>query len=202
MQSLAVKKGTISLPMIEGEFSMIPFNLSTLEGLPKHLYAIAEKMLEGIPGLTGIAYLTLHGKKLKSTETLRRGGPHTDGNYEPVNMTFGGSGGGWKIGENGPGIHTETHKRQYVNPKGGIILASNHAACLGWQGEYEGLPAVGGDCSGIVLDEPFMLEENTVYYGNNHFIHESLPVTKDVHRVFVRITLPEDHVFKEPHRSC
>ena len=52
-----------------------------------------------------------------------------------------------------------------------------------------------GDCSHIQLDEPFQLERNKVYYGNNHFIHESLEVKDDVHRVFVRITMPEDHEF-------
>jgi hypothetical protein len=55
---------------------------------------------------------------------------------------------------------------------------------------------VGGDCRHIALDAPFTLTENTVYYGNNHFIHESLPIAIDAHRVFARITLPENHQYQ------
>jgi len=108
-------------------------------------------------------------------------------------MTFDG---GWKVGENGPGINTELHKRQYLKETGGIILASNYESCLGWNGHYDGTPNTGGDCSHIQLDQPFMLEKNAIYYGNNHFIHESLPVVDNVHRVFARITMPEDHQFR------
>lgn len=107
----------------------------------------------------------------------------------------GGGGNGWKVGENGAAINTDEHNRQYVNPKGGIILATNYASCLGWQGEYKGLPKVGGDCRHIKLDTPHLLKANKVYYGNNHFIHESLPVGRDIHRVFARITLPENHEY-------
>lgn len=196
MKSMAVTTGSIDLPMIEGEFSMMPFDLDKISELPKKFQSIATQMLHGIKHGGGIAFLTVHGKKLKASQTLRRGGPHTDGNYEPVNMTFGsGGGGGWKIGENGPAINTAFHDRQYNNPKGGIILASNFESCLGWIGEYQGLPDVGGDCRKIDLDQPFMLDRNKIYYGNNHFIHESIPVSEDVHRVFVRITMPEDHVY-------
>ncbi|MGB1309975.1 MAG: hypothetical protein ACPG47_02135 [Leucothrix sp.] len=194
MQSKSIEMSPIKLPLIEGEFSMMPFDLNDLSALPKHFQMIAQKMLEGIKHKGGSAFFTFHGKVLKKHQTLRRGGPHTDGNYEPLSMTFGG--GGWKIGENGPGINTEFHERQYNNPKGGIVLASNFESCLGWNGDYEGMPSVGGDCSGIDLDEPFMLKADTVYYGNNHFIHESLPVSEDVHRVFARITMPENHEFK------
>lgn len=189
--------GNIDLPYMNGEYSMIPFNLKTLEGLTDEFKKIAGDMLKGVSGLVGTGYLTVHGKTLKAGKTLRRPAPHTDGNYEPVKMSFGGGGGnGWKVGENGPAIDTDLHHRQYVNEKGGIILATNYASCLGWKGKYEGLPNVGGDCRHIELDQPTLLSENKVYYGNNHFIHESLPVGRDVHRVFARITLPEDHIYQ------
>ena len=181
MKSIAIVTCAIELPLITGEFSMIPFDLLTLTGLSKEFKNIVIDMLKGVSHKGGEAYFTLHGKILSKSETLRRGGAHTDGNYEPYNMSFGtGGGGGWKVGENGPAINTRLHHRQYVKDTGGIILASNHEACLGWNGEYEGLPKVGGDCSHIELDDPFLLEKNKVYYGNNHFIHESLPVEGDV----------------------
>lgn len=193
MKSLAVNTGLIELPLLEGEFPMMPFNIETLEGLTEEFKKIARQMLAGVTHKGGIGFFTIHGKKLKKGQTLRRGGPHTDGNYEPHLMTFGG--GGWKVGQDGAAINTELHDRQYNNEKGGIILASNYEACLGWTGEYDGLPKAGGDCRHIKLDEPFQLERNKVYYGNNHFIHESLEVKDDAHRVFARITMPEDHEF-------
>lgn len=189
--------GSISLPLVNGEFSMIPFCVETFSGLPEKFKETAKTMLQSITNRSGTAYFTIHGKKLKQNQTLRRGGPHTDGNYEPYNMTFGtGGGNGWKVGEDGPGINTALHHRQYVKETGGIILASNFEACLAWNGEYDGLPNTGGDCSHIKLDQPTMLERNKIYYGNNHFIHESLPMSRDVHRVMARITLPENHVFE------
>lgn len=195
MKSMCKEMGSISLPLISEEIKMVPFDVASLSGLPDELKYIAKKMLSGIKS-KGEAYFTIHGKELKKGQTLRRPGPHTDGNYEPHLMTFGRTG-GWKVGENGPAINTSLHDRQYNNEKGGIVLASSFSSCLGWVGEYEGMPGVGGDCRDIILDHPFMLEANKIYYGNNHFIHESLPVPEDTHRVFCRITLPETHQFGE-----
>lgn len=172
---------------------MLPFNLQNLEGLPAEWVGTARAMLRGIRRAGGQAFFTIHGRRLRRGQTLRRGGPHTDGSYDPTVFNWGG--GGWKVGENGPATDSEEHRRLYNSETGGIILASNFEACLGWNGEYAGLPGVGGNCSHIALDEPFILQRNTVYYGNNHFIHESLPMSQDVHRVFARITLPIDHSF-------
>lgn len=194
MISTVIETSTIELPMITGEYSMIPFDLNTLNGLPAEFIGAAADMLKGIIHAGGTAFFTIHGKQLKKGGTLRRGAPHTDGNYEPVNMSFGG-GGGFKIGESGPRLGSDIHIRQYDSEKGGIILASNFSACLGWTGEFEGLPKVGGDCRHIELNEPFNLQADKVYYGNNHFIHESLPMDEDVHRVFARITMPESHEY-------
>lgn len=193
MKSVAVEVGGIQIPYIDGEYSMIPFDLDSFHGLPQMFIDCAQSMLSGVRHCGGIAFFTAHGKTLKANETLRRGGPHTDGSYD--NSVFSWATGGWKVGENGPPVDSEDHNRLYNSETGGIILASNFESCLGWIGEYDGLPGVGGDCSKIRLDEPFMLKKDTIYYGNNHFIHESLPVSRDVHRNFVRITMPHDHVY-------
>ena len=194
MKSTVKVVGDIQLPLITGEYSMLPFQMNDVSTLPLVFQEIASKMLTmaNIP-LEGIAFLTVHGKRLLSNQTLRRGGPHTDGNYDKSTMDWGG---GWKVGENGPAVDTPEHARLYNTEGGGIIMASNYEACHGWIGEYDGLPGVGGDCSKIVLPEPTLqLQRNTVYYGNNHFIHESLPMKDDVHRVFARITLPATNLF-------
>tara|TARA_R110000851_G_scaffold90864_1_gene198516 strand:+ start:723 stop:1346 length:624 start_codon:yes stop_codon:yes gene_type:complete len=192
MKSTFRETNSIALPFTNKEISMIPFDLETLSGLPIEFKDTVLTMMSGIKS-KGIAFFTIHGKAIKAGKTLRRPAPHTDGNYEPVTMGFGG--GGWKIGENGSPVNTDEHNRQYKSETGGIILATNYASCLGWKGEYQGFPNVGGDCRHIELDEPFLLKADTVYYGNNHFIHESIPVGRDVHRVFARITMPQDHEF-------
>lgn len=191
MISLARRTNTIELPLVSCELSMIPFDLASMAGLPSDLVDIAVRMLKGISHEGGTAFFTIHGKRLKKGETLRRGGAHIDGNYDPHVMTFGG--GGWKVGQDGRPVGHPVHDRQFNQTTGGIILASNYHACNGWIGEYDGTPEKGGDCTHFDLDEPFKLESNTVYYGNNHFIHESLPMNDDVHRVFARITMPEKH---------
>jgi hypothetical protein len=193
MKSIVKNMGTIDLPAINGEYAMIPFDCETFCGLPDQFIEIAQKMLSGIKA-NGTAFFTIHGKALKAGQTLRRGGPHTDGNYEPHVMTFGG--GGWKVGQNGPAINTTLHHEQYNNPLGGIVIATNYTSAVGYVGEFDGLPNTGGDCSHISLNEPFPLVADTVWYGNNHFIHESLPVNDDVHRVMARITLPITHTYQ------
>jgi len=196
MISRAKNMGQIVVPTYSGHESMIPFNIKTLEGIPEAFLSTVKAMLNNVPVKAGIAYFTIHGKKLIKNDTLRRGGPHTDGNYEPHQMDFGKSGGsGWKVGENGPRIHSPLHKRQYVKETGGLILASNYSSSVGWLGEYDEVPGVGGNCAHIELKDSFLLKENTIYYGNNHFIHESLPVNETVHRTMIRITLPETHEY-------
>lgn len=193
IESRVIELNRIELPLYIGEVRMVKFCLNTLNGLPLEFHNLARDMLKNIP-VEGNGYFTIHGKKLKKGETLRRPGPHTDGNYEPC--AWGDSGGGWKIGENGPAIDTDYHRDSYLNVNGGIILASNYEACNGWIGEFEGKINVGGDCSKFDLDKGKIdLKRNTVYYGNNHFIHESLPMKDDVHRVLARITLPMTHVY-------
>lgn len=194
VKSTAVETTRYELPLYTGHVSMVKFCLETLNGLPVELNSIVKNMLNGIKA-KGYGYFTIHGETLKKGETLRRPGAHIDGNFEPCSWSNGG-GNGWKVGENGPAIDTDFHKDTYINENGGIILVSNFESCVGWIGDYTGVIGVGGDCSKMNLDDNnFMLKRDTVYYGNNHFIHESLPVSDNTHRVFARITLPMTHTY-------
>ena len=195
INSIARPLAPIQLPDFDGHLSMIPFNLQTLTGLPTEFISLVKQMTQHL-SLSGIGYFTIHGKTLQRGETLRRPGAHTDGNYEPCSWGKGG-GSGWKVGENGPAVDTQYHQDSYLTPLGGIILASNFEACDGWLGQFQGNIGVGGDCSSIPLTHSkFQLAKNTIYYGNNHFIHESLPMSDDIHRVLARITLPQDHIYQ------
>lgn len=195
INSKSTTLGEIQLLNYTGHISMLPFDLSTLEGLPQEFVPTVKSMLANLD-LSGTAYFTIHGKTLEKGQTHRRPGPHTDGNYEPCSWGKGG-GNGWKVGENGPPITTQFHHDSYLVETGGIILASNFKACKGWNGIYNGTINVGGDCSKFDLSTgEFELQPNTIYYGNNHFIHESLPMSDNIHRVLARITLPQNHIFK------
>ena len=133
-------------------------------------------------------------KYVKQSETIRRGAPHVDSNYmKIIGWDTGGGGNGWKVGEGGVSLTSDLHDLSYRNTNGGMLIVSNYSSCMGWNGNYEGEPREGGDCANIDLGDGFMLKSNKIYYGNSQFIHESLPVYKDVFRVMFRITLPVDY---------
>lgn len=190
--SISKELNPITLNHHRGEVSMLPFKLDNLDELPAKFRETVKQMIEFLPIKKGIAYLTVHGKFVKESKTLRRGGAHIDGNYLPDKSKWGNDG-GWKIGENGPATNTTFHKQSYESNTGGMIIASNYSSCMGWNGQFEGTPNVGGDCTHIDLGKGFMLKPNIVYYGNSQFIHESLPVKQDVFRLMYRITLPQNY---------
>ena len=152
--------------------------------------SVIKDIVSESPKKTGKAYITIDEKIVRKGESHRRGGPHTDGNY-----IFGwGGGGGWLTGEDGRFLPREKHVEQYCQEGGGLFLISSYKSCKGWNGEFEGEPNQGGDCTHLDLSKMdcYEMESNTLYWGNSTFIHESLPVQEDVKRQLVRITLPAD----------
>ena len=152
---------------------------------------VLNEIIASSPKQTGKAYITIDEKIVKKGESHRRGGPHTDGNYI---FGWGGGGGGWLTGEDGRFLPREKHEEQYCSEKGGMLIVSSYKSCKGWNGEFEGQPNQGGDCSHLDLSkmECYEMESNNLYWGNSTFIHESLPVQEDVKRQLIRITLPAD----------
>ena len=150
-----------------------------------------KEIVAASPKQTGKAYITIDEKIVRKGESHRRGGPHTDGNYL---FGWGGGGGGWLTGEDGRFLPREQHEEQYCSEKGGMLIVSSYEACKGWNGEFEGQPNQGGDCTHLDLSNmnSFNLKSHTLYWGNSTFIHESLPLEEDVERQLVRITLPAD----------
>lgn len=195
INSISKELNAIQIPYYKGELSMLPFNLNDISSLPIEFRETVEQMIKNLPNKMGTAFLTVHGKFVKKAKTLRRGAPHIDGNFIQGLSSWGGGTGtnGWKVGENGFSLTSEEHKLSYENKNGGMLIASNYSACMGWNGVYNEKAKEGGDCSHIDLGEGFMLKPNKVYYGNSQFIHESLPLDKDVFRVLYRITLPIEY---------
>jgi hypothetical protein len=194
LKSKSKKIKTISFPEYRGDrVYMHEFDMSnpTLPLGYERWESILKEIVDCSPKKTGKAYLTIDEKIVKKGESHRRGGPHTDGNYL---FGWGGGGSGWLTGEDGRFLPREKHEQQYCSDKGGMLIVSSYEACDGWNGEFEGQPNQGGDCSHLDLNnmEKFRLEKNTLYWGNSTFIHESLPLTEDVKRQLVRVTLPTD----------
>jgi hypothetical protein len=152
---------------------------------------VIKEIIASSPKQTGRAYITIDEKIVRAGESHRRGGPHTDGNYL---FSWGGGGGGWLTGEDGRFLPREKHEQQYCSDKGGMLIVSSYEACKGWDGDFDGEPSQGGDCSHLDLSklESYNLKANTLYWGNSTFIHESLPLEEDVKRQLIRITLPAD----------
>ena len=186
----------VEIPNFTGEVKMLPFSLDNLSEIPAQFKGLVSKMIEALPNKKGVAYLTVDGKTVEKGKTQRRGGVHIDGNYLPQLCGWGsGCGGnGWKVGEGGRILSSDEHKLSYESHTGGMLIASTYPACKGWNGEFDGSPYIGGDCTRIEgLGEGFILKPNVVYYGNSQWLHESLPVDKTTHRVVVRVTLPMDY---------
>ena len=184
----------ISLPEYRGDrVYMHEFNMEnpTLPVGYERWESVLKEIVDCSPKKTGKAYLTIDEKIVSKGESHRRGGPHTDGNYL---FGWGGGGSGWLTGEDGRFLPRDKHEEQYCSEKGGMLIVSSYEACKGWNGDYEGQPNQGGDCSHLDLSkmEDFRLKSNTLYWGNSTFIHESLPLEEDVKRQLVRVTLPAD----------
>lgn len=196
INSISKNWGEIEIPLFNGKVSMLPFELNNIATVPTQFREMVKKMIKNLPIKEGKAFLTVHGKELKKNQTLRRPGAHIDGNYIEEICSWGNGGGnGWKVGEGGRTLDTKHHNLSYNNPNGGMIIASNYSSCIGWNGKFKNKPKEGGDCSHLNLKykDGFMLEPNTVYYGNSQFVHESLPVKEDIFRVMARITLPMEY---------
>ena len=54
--SKATTVGTLELPAFEGHVSMVPFELSTLFGLPEEWKAAVEKMVSHLKNRSGVAF--------------------------------------------------------------------------------------------------------------------------------------------------
>jgi len=199
LTSNSFEMGTVSLEGINEKLGMVPFDMATLAGVPEHLKKVISQVLSGLPMLKGTAFLTVHTKHIEPNTTHRRGGAHIDGNYmERLSWCSPGTS-GWKVGGDGMTLSAEDHVLSYETKTGGLLLVSDYPACAGWNGEFNTKAKEGGDCSHLNLDpkDGFIMKPNTVYYGTSQFVHESLPISEEVTRTLIRITLPMEYPYLE-----
>lgn len=183
MRSYYQSVGPVELPFNNRQLYMAPIDLQ--EPLFPAGYTDYEtvflSLCDAVGAYSGTAYLTVDEKTLEAGETQRKPGPHVDGRFVPSMNRWGN--GGWNHGCN------------VVPTRMGIIVASSVPLCKAWEGEYEGVPRLTGDCTHIlknedVLDEGKTLAANIAYLFSPDCIHESLPAIESCKRTFMRIALP------------
>ncbi len=66
--------------------------------------------------------------------------------------------------------------------------------CVGWAGEFEGLPGPDGDCSHLVdqcaAKPAIEFEPLRAYWCGPLAVHASVPVQADCRRQFLRVSMP------------
>lgn len=193
LNSKALNLGRASIPDFDYRISMIPFNLDTLAGVRDDLRPLVATMTKHLKLKRGTAFLTADRKSIKQGQTHRRGGAHIDGNYLGLDWRTPDPGGGWKVGNDGSSLTKEQHQESYCSSTGGMLIISDYQACKGWEGIFDATARTGGSCEHLELDNGFWLQPLTVYQTTSQFIHQSMPVSENITRRLVRITLPADY---------
>jgi len=177
--SIITRVGELSFPQFTGtRVMMMPVRLEDADSLPIPSWIEAFKHLIGLsPIKSGTAYITIDEAQVSANTTQRRPGLHVDG------VGPDGKAGGWGGGGGGWGAQ-------------GMLVAASVVGCRGWNKEFDGFPKPNGDCSHLQDQcndqDAFVMEANNVYAFGSLGVHESLPMTKDTQRQFVRLSMPND----------
>jgi hypothetical protein len=77
---------------------------------------------------------------------------------------------------------------------GGMILASSHLGCRGWDQEFVGVPGPDGDCSHLKDQcnpgKEILMQPEEVYWCGHLGVHEAIPMKKKTPRQLIRISMP------------
>jgi len=131
----------------------------------------------------GKAWMTVDEKVVKAGESQRRPGPHVDGKFNMKAVRWGGGGGGgWN------------HSCNLVPvSRTPVIVVASAVGCRAWRGQFEAQPRDDGDLSHIAdaLGAGEILPANIGYLLSGDCVHESIMLTEDTQRTFLRIALPQ-----------
>lgn len=189
LDSYFTKLITVSLPgaVLCRQHYMFPFdvaNPTVPEGFEDYL-PVVRALIEASGVKEGTAFFTVDEKLLKAGQTQRKPKPHVDGCFIPApSGGVWGHGGGWN------------HSCNIIPARMAVIVASSVAACRAWTGQFDAEPKSDGDLSHVELGEGTLLDASTGYLLSPDCIHESLPMTVDTGRVFLRIALPVGSVVR------
>lgn len=155
---------------------MMPVELGSLKGIPEHYHALLQSLYDVTEKrfIGQIGYLTIDEKTLKPQETLRRGGLHVDGYYHGKCGAWGGGGGWGSVGN-------------------GMLTISSTPHCKAYLGVFEGAPRDEGECDHLTLpNDGELFDAGHIYWVDGACVHESMPVTKETKRQFVRLSMPSN----------
>ena len=180
LNSYYLKLLPVSLPFAERQHYMHTMDLAS-PSMPagfEDYVPIVAALCAAVGAHVGQAYVTVDEKLLLVGQTQRRPGPHVDGCFYPALMSWE-HGTGWNHYCNGLPVARMP-----------VIVVSSVAACRVWRGLFAGQPAEGGDLSHLVLDAGELLPANVGHWLSPDCVHESLPMTVNTARTFLRIALP------------
>ena len=155
---------------------MMPVILDSWLGIPPNYYGLVQRLYDVMESrFKGeIGYLTIDEQELEPGETLRRGGLHVDGYYHGRCGAWGGGGGWGSVGN-------------------GMLTISSTPHCKAYLGTFNGKPGDEGECDHLILpNEGEIFDAGHIYWVDGACVHESLPVTENTKRQFVRLSMPNN----------
>lgn len=180
--STVQQRGAVSFPAFTGErIYMREFRKES--GLPADLVRwqpTVDAMLDGVDA-AGPIFLMVDQRQVFAAQTHRRPGVHVDGHWLPCVQAHG----------HGLGRHTVPPRPRSLEPEA-LIPASDVLGCAAFVGEYEGEPAIDGDCSHLDLSglQRVEMEPGLAWAGHTMtMLHESTPVSKDCFCTVVRLNV-------------
>jgi len=165
---------------------MMPFIMGDPATIPGYLHGYLP-MIDKCSSIERgkVAYLTVHESLVKSGDSQRRGGIHTE-SYDSTKQ--GGWGGGWGKGSlhSGWGGGWGKGQKEGCAIRDGIYMASTDGSCRIWD-----CSAGKVDKHGALMTSPSGLSEkmrpNYLYWMTDRTPHEALRVSKDTRRQFFRL---------------
>ncbi len=173
-------------------------------GLPQDLerwQATVDDMLIGV-NAPGSVYLMIDQAEVKAGNCHRRPGLHVDGYWY--------AGGHQTVPAHNPTPefplhptpehrfpnyprHNPSPKRSMVGHSEALILSSNVDGCEVFEGEWEGIPGLGGDCSIIDVSNLKIkrMRSGVTWLGETGaMLHAALELSTNVLRTVVRLNVP------------
>lgn len=182
MLSEVIHCGHVALPEFTGtRVMMMPFALDApSDSLPATLTQwkpALESIVTHSKVKKGVGYLTIDEAHVKAGTTHRRPGLHVDG-IGPNGTIGGWGGGGGSWGQNG------------------MLVAASHVGCRAWEKNFDGQAVSNGDCAHLrdqcCEEDQIVMGAGEVYWCGPLAVHESLTMTADCARQFVRVSMPSD----------
>lgn len=172
----------VSLPYQARQSYMHGFDLSSpvmQKGFEDYRQVVID-LCRAAGALVGKAYMTVDEKIVLAGQSQRRPKPHVDGLYLEHYRDWRHGGGGWNHSCNAVPMDRMS-----------VIVASSATGCKAWRGDFDGIPREDGDLSHLCLGEGEVLSPHIGYILSPDCVHESLAMTEDTRRTFLRIALPE-----------